>query len=127
MKIAIIGAGNVGGTLGKRWSAKGHQIFFGVREPESPKIRTLLQSIGSNGRALKVQEAASSAEVVVVATPWPATGEALRMAGNLNGKVLVDCTNALAADLSGLLLGHTTSAAEQIAKWAPGAFPISAP
>ena len=126
MKIAIIGAGNVGGTLGKRWAAKGHQIFFGTREPQSPKIRTLLQSMGSNAKAVNVNEAAPSAEVVVVATSWPAAEDALRMAGNLNGKVLVDCTNPLSSDLSGLLLGHTTSAAEQIAKWAPGARVVKA-
>lgn len=126
MKIAIIGAGNVGGSLGKGWAAKGHQILFGVREPQSPKIRSLLQSVGSNGQAVKLQEAASSAEVVLVATPWSATQEALRMAGNLKGKVVVDCTNPLAADLSGLLLDHTTSAAEQIAEWVPGARVVKA-
>ena len=47
MKIAIIGAGNVGGTLGRGWAKKGHDIFFGVREPRRrTKSRKLLQSIG---------------------------------------------------------------------------------
>ena len=80
MKIAIIGAGNVGGTLGKRWAAKGHQIFFGTREPQSPKIRTLLQSMGSNAKAVNVNEAAPSAEVVVVGIGMFAHSPALAFA-----------------------------------------------
>ena len=51
MKIAILGAGNVGGALGKGWAAKGHSVYFGVPEPQSEKMQTLLKSIGANARA----------------------------------------------------------------------------
>ena len=43
MKIGIIGAGDVGGTLGKRWRQKGHEIMFGVRNLQSPKVQKLVQ------------------------------------------------------------------------------------
>jgi predicted dinucleotide-binding enzyme len=58
---------------------------------------------------------------VVFATPWPATRDAIRGAGDLKGKAVFDCTNPLKQDLSGLEIGHTTSAAEQVARWASGA------
>lgn len=118
MNIAILGAGNVGGALGKGWASKGHAIYFGVPEPQSEKTRALLKSIGANVRAGTVQEAVANAEVVVLATPWPATQDAIRAAGQLKNKIIIDCTNPLLPDLSGLAIGHTTSAAEQVAEWA---------
>jgi predicted dinucleotide-binding enzyme len=68
-----------------------------------------------------VKEAAAFAEVVVLAIPWPATEAAIRSAGSLSGKIVIDCVNPLKPDLSGLAVGYTDSAAEQIARWAPGA------
>jgi hypothetical protein len=65
-------------------------------------------------------EAAAAGDVIVLATPWPATRGAIQAAGNLAGKV-VDCTNPLKEDFSGLALGYTTSGAEQVAQWATGA------
>jgi len=121
VKIAIIGAGNVGGTLGKAWAKTGHDIFFGVRHPKDDKTRQLVQSLGNKAQAGTVAEAAAFGEVVVLATPWPATQAAVREAGNLRGKVVIDCTNPLKPDVSGLEVGFTTSGAEQVAQWAKGA------
>lgn len=121
MKIGVIGAGNVGGTLGKRWAKKGHEVRFGVRNPEDPEYKKLLAEAVSNAAAVSVSEAVKFGEVVVFATPWPATQDAIRGAGNLSGKIVFDCTNPLKPDLSGLEIGHATSAAEQVASWAQGA------
>ncbi|MFN7949375.1 MAG: NADPH-dependent F420 reductase [Blastocatellia bacterium] len=126
MKIAIIGAGNVGGNLGKVWAGKGHSVIFGVRDPNSPKVQALIAATGEHAQAASVAEAASSAEVVVLSTPWPATQEAIQAAGDLAGKIIIDCINPLQPDLSGLSLGHTTSAAEEIARQAPGAKVVKA-
>src|SRR5690242_7563464 len=101
MKIGIIGAGNVGSTLGKAWAKKGHDIFFGVRHPKDAKTRQLLQSIGPKAQAVTVAEAAAFAPIVVLATPWHGTQAAIQAAGDLRGKVVIDCTNPLKADLSG--------------------------
>ena len=121
MKIGVIGAGNVGGALGKGWAKKGHEVMVGVRNTSDPDVAALLKQAGKSARAGSVAEAAKFGEVVVFATPWPATQDAVRNAGNLSGKIVFDCTNPLKADMSGLEIGHTTSAAEQVANWAKGA------
>jgi len=121
MKISILGAGNVGGTLGRVWAKNGHDVFFGVPDPQDAKTQQLLKSIGQNVRAGTVAEAAAATDLIVLATPWPATRDAIQRAGNLTGKVVIDCTNALKEGVSGLALGYTTSAAEQVAEWARGA------
>ena len=124
MKIAVIGAGNVGGALGTLWAGKGHEVVFGVRDPKSAKVAALAKSSGA--RAASLVEAASDAEIVVLATPWPAAEEAIRSAGNLAGKILVDCLNPIRPDLSGLLIGTDNSAAEEVARWAPEAKVVKA-
>jgi 8-hydroxy-5-deazaflavin:NADPH oxidoreductase len=126
MKIAVIGAGNVGGALGKLWAAKGHEIVFGVPDPKSGKLAALIGEIGGRAQGAGVAEAAAFAEVIVLATPWSKTEAAIRAAGPLAGKILVDCTNPLAPDLSGLVLGTDSSAGEAIARWAPGARVVKA-
>jgi NADPH-dependent F420 reductase len=119
MRIGVIGAGSVGGTLGKAWQAGGNEVMFGVRDPAAAKVRKLLEETGA--KAGTVAEAAELGEVVVLATPWEATEDALRSAGDLTGKILVDCTNPLAPQLAGLTHGKDTSGGEQVAAWAPGA------
>lgn len=116
MRICVIGAGSVGGTLGSRWAAASHEVVFGVRDPRSEKVKDLLKTL-CNARAAEIAEAASESEIVVLATPWPAARDAIQSAGNLSGKVLLDCTNPLKSDLS-LDAGHTTSGAEMVAGWA---------
>jgi predicted dinucleotide-binding enzyme len=67
------------------------------------------------------REAAAAAQVIVLATPWQATREAVRTWGDLTGNIVIDCTNPLKSDFTGLEVGHTTSGAEQVASWAGGA------
>jgi predicted dinucleotide-binding enzyme len=119
MRIGIIGAGNVGGSLGRGWARRGHEVTFGVRNPSDPKLKPLLEETGA--KAVSPAAAAIDAEVVVLATPWEGTESAVRGMGSLSGKILFDCTNPLAPQLSGLTHGFDTSAAEQVASWAPGA------
>jgi len=126
MKIAIIGVGNVGGTLGPAWAKAGHEVIYGVRDPNSDKVQTVLNKTGDGGKVAGVAEAAASADIIVFATPWSATREAIEAAGNLAGKLVVDCTNPIAPDLRGLSLGTTTSAGEQVAQWAEGARVVKA-
>jgi len=105
MRIGVSGAGNVGGALGRLWADKGHEIVFGLRDPKDPKVLNLVKSTRSKARAASVQDAASFGEVFVLGTPWSATEAAIKSAGSLAGKTLVDCTNALAPNLSGLVAG----------------------
>jgi len=119
MRIGIIGAGSVGGALGQGWGRAGHEVMFGVRDAVHPKVAKLVEQTGT--KAGTVAEAAAFGEVVAFATPWEATEDAVRSAGDLRGKIVLDCTNPLAPQLAGLTLGHTTSAGEQVAAWASGA------
>ena len=120
MKIGIIGAGSVGGTLGTAWARKGHSVLFGVRDSSAPEWKELLNRAGASAKAGTVADA-GACDVVVLATPWEANQPAIQSAGDLTGKVLLDCTNPLLPDLSGLTLAHTTSGGEKVAAWAPGA------
>lgn len=106
MKIAILGAGNVGTTLGKQFSQAGHTVVYGVRQPDSEKYQAL--------QALKPAEAVADAEIVLLATPWQAALETVK-ALDLSGKILVDCTNPILPMLAGLAVGTDSSGAEQLA------------
>ena len=88
MEIAIIGAGNVGTGLGNAWIKLGHEISFGVRDPESAKARSLAQQFPTARLHLN-GEAAHHAEIIVLATPWQSTEEAVRSCGDLRGKTIV--------------------------------------
>ena len=121
MNIGIIGIGHVGSVLGRRWAENGHRVVFGARDPSGEKAASVVARAGAGASAATVAEAASSAELVVIATPFDATEEAIAAAGDLTGKVVIDCTCPLAPKLSGLTVGTTDSAAEAVARWAPGA------
>jgi predicted dinucleotide-binding enzyme len=120
MKIAIIGAGNVGGTLGARWAHLGHEVFYGVRHPGAEKTRAVLAACGPQARALGGLEAAALAEVVVIAIPYSALAETLPGLGDLSGKVVVDAVNNLWGPGSG------RSVAAEIAALLPGARVVKA-
>jgi NADPH-dependent F420 reductase len=126
MTIGIIGSGNVGGTLGTRWAKAGHDIVYGTRDPQANDIKQLLAQAGGKARAATLQEAARASEVLLLAMPWSATQSVLEGLGDLAGKTLIDATNPLLADLSGLEIGTATSAAEKVAAWARGAKVVKA-
>jgi len=118
MKIAMIGAGNVGSALGRAWLRAGEDVVFGVPDPIDPKYAALPRQ-----RIHTPPEASRNAEVVVLATPWPATETAVKNLGDLSGKILIDCTNPLGMGRQGLelVIGHGMSGGEQVAAWASGA------
>ena len=81
MRIAVIGAGNIGRTLGAKWAAAGHEVVYGVRSPAAPDTAT-------------VGDAVAGAEVVVLAVPGAAAKELLGTLGDaLADKVVIDATN----------------------------------
>ena len=114
--------GMLGRHLGGSWREAGNLVTFGVRNPEDAKYARLRETEACAG----VRDAAREAEVVVLATPWPATQAAIEEAGGLEGKIVIDCINPLKADLSGLELGLDTSAGEKVQAWAKGAKVVKA-
>jgi predicted dinucleotide-binding enzyme len=116
MRLGIVGAGHVGGTLGRLLESQGHDVRFGVRDPGRESGGGL-----PHDRMGTVADVASFGDVIILATPWDATPDALRAAGPLTGKTVIDCTNPLLPDLSGLSIGTTTSAGEEVARLIPAA------
>jgi predicted dinucleotide-binding enzyme len=117
-KIAVLGAGKVGGALGRLWSAKGHDVVYGVPDPQSPKL--------AGKRAATNEQAAAGAHVIALCVPWASAEAALQACGDLDGKIVIDATNPLAPGLTGLTVGTQTSAAEMVAGWARGAQVVKA-
>jgi 8-hydroxy-5-deazaflavin:NADPH oxidoreductase len=120
MKIGIIGAGNMGSGLGKIWAKNGHELMFSFSHNEQ-KLKELAASVSATAQVGTSAAAVQFADVILLAVPWGAVPEALQAAGSLEGKILFSCVNALKPDMSGMAVGTTTSAAEEIAKLAPGA------
>jgi NADPH-dependent F420 reductase len=123
MRIGIVGTGNIGGTLGRRWAAA-HDVVFGVRSPGDEAVRAVVDQAGHGARALGVAEAAAFAEVLVIATPFGAVLDVVRAAGDLAGKVVVDATNPVGPGLRHAL--PSGSASDAIAAAAPGARVVKA-
>ncbi len=119
MNIGIIGAGNIGGGLGKIWASKGHSVLYGVRNPLSPKIQSIVEETAHGARAVLVKQAAVASEVVVLATPWEAVGEVVFQIADVTGKILIDCTNPIHPNPD-WPLAQGISAAEEIAQRLPG-------
>jgi NADP oxidoreductase coenzyme F420-dependent len=90
MRIAIIGAGSVGATLGRAWIKHGEDVIWGLRNPADPKHTALPKE-----RVKASAEAVKQAEVVVIATPWSAAEAAIKSLGSLADKIVIDCTNPL--------------------------------
>ena len=124
MKIGIIGTGRIGSGLGKLWSAKGHQVMFGSRNPSAAK--DIVDEVGHGAKVGSIPEAAHWGDAVLLAVPWHAARDTIEAAGSLEGKVLIDCVNPLSEDHAGLTVGHTSSAAEEISGWAPEAKVVKA-
>jgi 8-hydroxy-5-deazaflavin:NADPH oxidoreductase len=118
MKVTVIGAGNMGSAFVKQLVRAGHQVSVTARD--SAKAAQVAAA-HPGARAVAVAGAASGADAVVLATGYGDAATALQAVGDLQGKVVIDITNPLTADYMGLTLGHSTSAAEEIAKAAPGA------
>jgi predicted dinucleotide-binding enzyme len=89
-------------------------------------MRQLVARAGGAARSATLRDVAQASEVLLLATPWPATKEVLEGLGELGGKVLIDATNPLRPRLDGLELGNTTSDGEQVAAWACGASVVKA-
>lgn len=92
LKISVIGAGNVGGTLGELWAKAGHSVMFSSRHPE--QLADLVTSVGANARVGSISEAVAWGDVIVLSVPYgamPAISKQLK--GKLDGKVVLSASN----------------------------------
>jgi len=123
MKVLVIGAGNMGSAFVKQLSAAGHSVSVTARD--TGKAASVASQY-ANAKAVAAAGAAEGQDVVVLATGYADAVTALQSVGSLQGKAVVDITNPLTADYMGLTLGHSSSAAEEIAQAIPGAHVVKA-
>ncbi|WGG50312.1 NADPH-dependent F420 reductase [Rugamonas sp. DEMB1] len=123
MKVTVIGSGNMGSSFVKQLSRAGHQVkLTAVDADKAAALASQYPGVSAVPAAL----AAADSDVVIVATGYGDAVAALKSLGDLSGKVVIDITNPLTADYMGLSLGHSTSAAEEIAKAIPEASVVKA-
>ncbi len=131
MNIGILGTGSVGCVLAGGFAGIGDKVKLGTRDPGSDKARDTQKKVGTNASVTTFADAAAFGEIVVIATQWAGTENALNLAGHerFNGKVVIDATNPL--DTSHgmppvLTHGHTDSGGEQVQRWLHGAKVVKA-
>jgi predicted dinucleotide-binding enzyme len=119
MKIGIMGAGNMGSAFAHRLALADHEVAIAARELD--EARKVASQVGHRVRAVPREELAEGTDLLILATPYDGSVDALRAVRHSDGKAVIDISNPLSGDMSGLVVGHTTSAAEEIQRAVPGA------
>jgi predicted dinucleotide-binding enzyme len=125
VRIGILGSGLMGGKLGTLFARAGHDVVFSYSHNPS-KLETLAREAGTTARAGTPREAAQNADAVLLAVHWNRFDDVLHQAGDLSGKVLVTCSLPMNDDDTALVVAHTSSGAEELAKKVRGARVVSA-
>jgi 8-hydroxy-5-deazaflavin:NADPH oxidoreductase len=118
MRIGILGSGRMGAKLGTIWARAGHDVLFSYsRSPAK------LRRLGNSGSPA---QAAANAAAVLLAVHWSRVDDVLSQAGDLSGKTIVSCSLPMNADDTELVVAHTSSGAEELARKIPAAHIVSA-
>jgi hypothetical protein len=125
MRIGILGSGLMGGKLGTVFARAGHEVVFSYARSER-KLKRLAREAGGNARAGTPEDAARNADAVLLAVHWSRVDDVLEQAGDLFGRVVVTCSLPMSKDDSKLVIAHTSSGAETLARKARGARVVSA-
>ena len=120
MKIGILGSGLMGGKLGTIFARAGHEVVFSYAHGKE-KLNSLARDAKGNARAGTPKEAAQDADAVLLAVHWSRVDDVLSAAGDLSSKVILTCSLPMNTQNTELVLAHTTSAAEELAKKVPKA------
>ncbi|MEQ9447060.1 MAG: NADPH-dependent F420 reductase [Rhodospirillaceae bacterium] len=125
--VAIIGTGRMGGAIGPRLASIGHTVIYGSRSPAAEDNLALIERTGNGAIAMTQADAAAAADIVLIAIPWTPAEAVITNLGSLDGKIVIDVTNALLPGEGGLLEPATdSSASEKIQEWLPGAKVVKA-
>jgi predicted dinucleotide-binding enzyme len=125
MRVGILGSGLMGGKLGTLFARAGHGVVFSyARRPE--KLKKLAKEARGKARAGTPREAAADADALLLAVHWSRVDDVLGEAGDLGDKAIITCSLPMNADDSGLVIGHTSSGAETLARKVPRARVVSA-
>ena len=125
MRIGILGSGLMGGKLGTLFARAGHEVVFSYARSEE-KLKKLARDAHGKARAGTPGEAAQEADAVLLAVHWSRVADVLHQAGDVSAKVIVTCSLPMNADDTGLVVAHSSSGAEELAKMLPKARVVSA-
>ncbi len=125
MRIGILGSGLMGGKLGTLFARAGHDVVFSYARSEQ-KLKRLAREAQGNARAGTPGEAARDADALLLAVHWSRVDDVLKQAGDVSGKVIVACSLPMNADNTDLVIAHTSSGAETLAKKVRRAHVVSA-
>jgi predicted dinucleotide-binding enzyme len=115
MHIGILGSGLMGGKLGMILAHAGHEVVFSYSRSER-RLKRLAREARGHARAGKPREAALNADALLLAVHWSRVDDVLKQAGDLSGKVIVTCSLPMSADDTKLVIAHTSSGAEALAR-----------
>lgn len=114
MEVAVLGIGNIGSTLARKWAKAGHEVMAGVRDVNAPKAKAFLTPGDANLSLGTLEQAIHFGEIVLFAIPGAAVEAVVAAhARELDGKIIIDATNNVGADeMSGLgaFTAHTPTA-----------------
>ena len=125
MRVGILGSGLMGGKLGTLFARAGHEVVFSYARSER-KLERLARDAKGKARSGTPREAAQEADALLLAVHWSRFDDVLKQAGDLSGKVVVTCSLPMNDDDTGLVVAHTSSGAEELAKRIPKARVVSA-
>jgi len=125
MRIGILGSGLMGSKLGTIFARAGHEVVFSYARDEA-KLRKLAREARGKARAGTPREAAQDADALLLAVHWSRVDDVLKRSGDLSGKIVVTCSLPMSADDTRLIVAHTSSGAEVLAKKIPKARVVSA-
>jgi predicted dinucleotide-binding enzyme len=125
MRIGILGSGLMGAKLGTIFARAGHEVVFSYARSQE-KLKVLAEKAQDNARAGTPREAAKDADALLLAVHWTRIDDVLKQAGDLSGKVIVTCSLPMDANNTKLIVGTTTSGAEELAKKVPRAHAVCA-
>jgi predicted dinucleotide-binding enzyme len=120
MRIGILGSGLMGGKLGTLFARAGHEVVFSYARSRA-KLTKLARDAGKNARAGTPSEAARDADALLLAVHWSRLDDVFKQAGDLSGKVIVTCSLPMNAENTELVIAHTSSGAEELARRVPKA------
>jgi 8-hydroxy-5-deazaflavin:NADPH oxidoreductase len=120
MKIGILGSGLMGGKLGTLFARASHEVVFSYARSEQ-KLKTLAREAQGKAQSGTPREAAHQADALLLAVHWSRLKDVLNQTGDLSGKVLVSCSLPMNEDNTELVIAHTSSGAEALAKMVPEA------
>src|SRR5713226_5436808 len=118
MRIGILGSGLMGGKLGTILARAGHEVVFSYARSEE-KLKKLAREAKGEARAATPSEAAQEADALLLAVHWSRIEDVLNQTGDLSGKVVLTCSLPMNDDNTDLVVAHTSSGAEELARRLP--------